>query len=151
MQFDENHDGAIPLGELRTMLSRVSDSSIPPDVLDEITWRADRDGNGVLDFQEFMDLVQCHELGVLKPSLHRVFKAAAFTVVPRSERAAVIRSGLEEYNCCPPPLLMPILSLIEVCIYHSQTYQNKNILLKVILHTYCSLVFSFIMLLKWEV
>ena len=76
--------------------------------------RADTDHNGVLDFDEFMDLIQSHELGVLQPRLHSILKAAAFTVVPQKERAAVIHSGLVEYKCCPPPLLMPILSLVEV-------------------------------------
>jgi len=116
-RFDVNNTGAIPLGELRSLLNSVSDSTIPTTVLNEITRRADRDNNGVLDFEEFMDLIQSHELGVLQPRLHGILKAAAFTVVPQNERAAVIRSGLEEYKCCPPPLLMPILSLVEIGVF----------------------------------
>jgi len=116
-RFDVDHDGTIPLGELRSLLNSVSDSRIPPIVLNEIMRRADTDHNGVLDFDEFMDLIQSHELGVLQPRLHSILKAAAFTVVPQKERAAVIHSGLVEYKCCPPPLLMPILSLVELGVF----------------------------------
>jgi len=116
-RFDTDNDGAIPLSELHSLLNSVSDSTVPSKVINEITRRADRDNNGVLDFEEFMDLIQSHELGVLQPRLHSILRAAAFTVVPQKERAAVIRSGLEEYKCCPPPLLMPILSLVEIGVF----------------------------------
>jgi len=75
---------------------------------------ADRDRNGVLDFREFMTLVRTHDLGVLYPKLNMMMRTAAYVVVPRGERTNVVKSGLEEYKCCPPPLLMPLLSLIEV-------------------------------------
>lgn len=83
-------------------------------MIDEIVWRADRDRNGVLDFREFMTLVKNHELAVLYPKLSMMMKTAAYVVVPRSERSNVLKTGLEEYKCCPPPILMPLLSLIEV-------------------------------------
>ena len=113
-------------------MNSVSDSTIPSKVINEITRRADRDNNGVLDFEEFMDLIQSHELGVLQPRLHSILRAAAFTVVPQKERAAVIRSGLEEYKCCPPPLLMPILSLVEVN-QSDLSFTNQSITFLIIL------------------
>lgn len=75
---------------------------------------ADRDRNGVLDFREFMTLVRTHDLAILYPKLNMMMRTAAYVVVPRGERNDVVKSGLEEYKCCPPPLLMPLLSLIEV-------------------------------------
>lgn len=83
-------------------------------MIDEIIWRADRDRNGVLDFREFMTLVRTHELAKLYPKLSMMMRTAAYVVVPRKERSAVVKSGVEEYKCCPPPIIMPLLSLIEV-------------------------------------
>lgn len=83
-------------------------------MINEIVWMADRDRNGVLDFREFMTLVRTHDLGVLYPKLNMMMRTAAYVVVPRGERTNVVKSGLEEYKCCPPPVLMPLLSLIEV-------------------------------------
>ena len=93
---------------------KKADSSIPPAVIDEIIWRADRDRNGVLDFREFMSLVRTHELAILYPKLNMMMRTAAYMVVPRRERTNVVKTGLEQYKCCPPPILMPLLSLIEV-------------------------------------
>ena len=70
--------------------------------------------NRVLDFPEFMSLVRTHELAVLYPKLNMMMRTAAFVVVPRNERTDVVKSGIEDYKCCPPPILMPLLSLIEV-------------------------------------
>lgn len=114
-RFDHDHDGEIPLGELRTILaSAAADSSIPTTCINEIVRRADYDQNGVLDFHEFMNMVKTHELALLYPKLNKMFRAAAFIAVPRNERLDVVQSGLEEYKCCPPPFVMPLLSLIEV-------------------------------------
>ncbi|XP_046647042.1 rhomboid-related protein 2-like [Daphnia pulicaria] len=115
-QFDQDHDGAIPLGELASLLRRA-DSTIPASVINEIVWMADRDRNGVLDFREFMTLVRTHDLGVLYPKLNMMMRTAAYVVVPRGERTNVVKSGLEEYKCCPPPVLMPLLSLIELGVF----------------------------------
>ena len=98
------------------MLKSVSDSTIPPSVVDEIIVRADTDNNGVLDFPEFMSLVKTAELALLYPRLNKMMRTVAFIAVPRSERNDVVASGLEEYKCCPPPFLMPLLSLVEVYI-----------------------------------
>ena len=45
-QLDHDHDGEIPLGEIRALLNNVAESSIPPKVIDEIIKRADYDHNG---------------------------------------------------------------------------------------------------------
>lgn len=61
-----------------------------------------------------MTLIKNHELAKLYPKFNMMMKTAAYVVVPRSERLNVLKTGLEEYKCCPPPILMPLLSLIEV-------------------------------------
>lgn len=61
-----------------------------------------------------MSLVRTHELAVLYPKLNMMMRTAAFVVVPRNERTDVVKSGIEDYKCCPPPILMPLLSLVEV-------------------------------------
>lgn len=122
-QFDHDHDGQIPLGELRAHLTNAAaESSIPPSVIDKIIRRADADQNGVLDFPEFMSMVQTHELALLYPNLNRMMKAAAFIAVPRNERLDVMHSGLETYKCCPPPIIMPLLSLVEVIKQYYSTH-----------------------------
>ena len=140
-QFDHDHDGEIPLSELSNALNSVSANGIPAEVVNELAWRADRDHNGVLDFDglyfyiiknicyvlmlfvslEFMNLVRSHELGALQPKFHFLLKSAAFTVVPRTQRPQFIATHLQDaqetYSCCPPPLLMPILSMAELGVF----------------------------------
>ena len=112
------------MGELRTILpNAAADSSIPTTCINEIVRRADYDQNGVLDFHEFMNMVKTHELALLYPNLNKMFRAAAFIAVPRNERLDVVQSGLEEYKCCPPPFIMPLLSIIEVSFLIDYNYQ----------------------------
>lgn len=115
IQLDHDNDGTIPLHELRATLADAAiNTHIPSNVIDYITALADKNNDGVLNFAEFMALVRTHELTLLYPNLNRAMKSAAFVVVPRSERSTVMRTYLEEYKCCPPPLMMPLLSLVEV-------------------------------------
>lgn len=101
--------------ELRETLTNVAfQTGIPSEIIEKIIKMADKDQNGVLDFQEFMTLVRTRELALLYPKLNLIMRSAAFVVVPRSERQVVMRTYLEEYKCCPPPFMMPLLSLVEV-------------------------------------
>ncbi len=103
------------MGELRTILpSAAADSSIPTTCINEIVRRADYDQNGVLDFHEFMNMVKTHELTLLYPNLNQMNGDDACIAAPRNVRRDVVQCGLEVYKCCPPPFIMPLLSLLEV-------------------------------------
>ena len=125
LQLDHDNDGVIPLNELRaTLANAATNTGVPPNVIEYITDLADKNHDGVLNFSEFMALVRTHELTLLYPNLNRVMRSAAFVVVPRSERPVVMRTYLEEYKCCPPPFMMPLLSLVEVL--HALFFRGKN-------------------------
>lgn len=90
------------MGEQTILSSTAADSS------------ADYNQNGALDFHEFMNLVKTHELTLLYPNLNQMNGDAACIAAPRNVRRDVVQCGLEEYKCCPPPFIMPLLSLLEV-------------------------------------
>lgn len=71
-----------------------------------------------------MTLVRTHELTKLYPKLSMMMRTAAYVVVPRKERANVVKTGVEAYKCCPPPIIMPLLSLIEV-LYVKEYFEKE--------------------------
>ncbi|XP_037088916.1 rhomboid-related protein 3-like [Pollicipes pollicipes] len=115
-RFDLDHDGEVPLLEFRRYLSDPQlRSRIPDHVLDEILARADTNIDGSLSFQEFLDMVQSQGLGPEGGSLFRTFLVrAANSVVPKSKRS---RRYLDQYSCCPPPVFMVLVSVVELVLF----------------------------------
>ncbi|XP_022257509.1 rhomboid-related protein 3-like isoform X2 [Limulus polyphemus] len=115
-KYDSDHDGWIPLDELKVLLqsdaSEIS-NDFPEGVLDEILERADWDNDRMLSYEEFLRMVHAMELGLARPKFQRLVRIVAMTVVPKSERATTVRKYLEQYSCMPPPLFMIIASLGE--------------------------------------
>ncbi|KJH43022.1 peptidase, S54 family [Dictyocaulus viviparus] len=84
----------------------------------------DTNGDRLIDFAEFctlMSRVKRHRL------LHLMFRAAQF-VVPRSKRVEPF-SYLQKYRCCPPPIFMAIISLIQARSFF-------KIALKIVIYIY---------------
>lgn len=90
---------------------------IPEDAIDTILNLADKDKNGMLNYDEFLDMVVGYDyMASDRPFVRHALRAAAYTVVPRNERRY-----LAEYSCFPPPLFMILISCVEigVFIYHT--------------------------------
>ena len=58
--------------------------------------------------------VKDHVLRRRHPDLHRLLSFASKVVVPQKSRREAVNIKVEEFRCCPPPLLFILLSLVEV-------------------------------------
>jgi len=56
-----------------------------------------------------------------RPIIRKAIWAAAYTIVPRKEREKWGKNYLDHYSCCPPPVFMLMISLVElgIFVYHT--------------------------------
>ncbi len=59
--------------------------------------------------------------------MRNLVRYAAFVVVPRGERRTTVRRYINEYSCWPPPLFIPLISVIEVRVH---VYQRISSILE---------------------
>lgn len=84
---------------------------LPDHVIFETLHSADTNMDGVLQREEFMKIVQTSAPeGVMR----RALREAAWCAVPASERDYTKRYYYQHYSCFPPPLFIPIISLIQI-------------------------------------
>ncbi|CAL4122434.1 unnamed protein product, partial [Meganyctiphanes norvegica] len=88
--------------------------SFPDEVVTKLLTVADSDNNGYINFNEFVNLC---EKTKRSPGYRHLLRRGAFIVIPRSGRDAETRRYLDEYSCCPPPLFMISITLIEVGVF----------------------------------
>ncbi|KAI1292230.1 Rhomboid-related protein 3 [Halotydeus destructor] len=128
--YDENHDGFIPLEDLKRFLHEGNlqlNEDFPPEVLEEILEKADWDKSGTLSFPEFLHMVHARELGAQHPYLRRLIRYAARSVVPKNQRQSTVRNYIEHYNCLPPPLFLLSISILEIAAFVYYSVQMGNI------------------------
>ncbi|PAV71576.1 hypothetical protein WR25_20531 [Diploscapter pachys] len=77
-----------------------------------MTMRIDLNGDRLIDFSEFCFIMSQTKNYRLR---HAMFLAAA-SVVPKSRRTEPF-AYLQQYKCCPPPLFMIIISIIQIGVY----------------------------------
>ncbi|KAK8785473.1 hypothetical protein V5799_008163 [Amblyomma americanum] len=119
-KYDHDHDGEIPLEDILQLLHDKNEElehDIPPSVLEEIVERADWDSNRKLSYAEFKRMVHAYDLGEHRPRFLSLVRYAAMTVVPKRQRATVVRRYLDEYSCMPPPLFLITISIVEVAVF----------------------------------
>ncbi|XP_065298907.1 rhomboid-related protein 2-like [Dermacentor albipictus] len=119
-KYDRDLDGEIPLEDILQLLHEKNEElqhDIPPSVLEEIVERADWDSNRKLSYAEFKRMVHASDLAEHRPRFLRLVRYAAMAVVPKRQRATVVRRYFEEYSCMPPPLFVITVSLIEVAVF----------------------------------
>ncbi|UYV61262.1 RHBDL2 [Cordylochernes scorpioides] len=109
-QYAEEGQSRIPLQELQKLLP-----DLPAEVQVEVTHRLGQDSDGLISYSEFIDMV--HSLKNDHPRLLRMLQYATAAVVPQSQRSSVVARYVSEYKCCPPPLFMPLISLIEIGVF----------------------------------
>ncbi|KAK6014319.1 EF hand [Ostertagia ostertagi] len=118
--FDLDHDGFIPTTDLKRAIrdSAFSFGLNPEEVVTMIA-NIDDNGDKLIDFPEFCTLMSRVKHRRL---LHLMFRAAQF-VVPKSKRTEPF-DYLQKYKCCPPPVFMLIISIIQVAIYIYYTIES---------------------------
>lgn len=119
-KYDLDHDGEIPLEDILQFLHDKNEElehDIPASVLEEIVERADWDSNRKLSYEEFKRMIHAYDLGEHRPRFLRLVRYAAMAVVPKKQRATVVRRYIDEYSCMPPPLFVIVVSLIELAVF----------------------------------
>ncbi|PIO63007.1 peptidase, S54 family [Teladorsagia circumcincta] len=118
--FDLDHDGFIPTTDLKRAI-RDSAFSFGLNPEEVVTMLANIDDNGdkLIDFPEFCTLMSRAKH---RRVLHLMFRAVQF-VVPKSKRSEPF-DYLQKYKCCPPPVFMLIISIIQVAIYIYYTIES---------------------------
>ena len=61
-KFDTNDDGTIDSQELKSGLLSLKLADLPPSQIDRLVEEIDADGNGVIDFDEFVQAFEDHRL-----------------------------------------------------------------------------------------
>uniref|UniRef100_A0A915IDX2 tRNA (guanine-N(7)-)-methyltransferase n=1 Tax=Romanomermis culicivorax TaxID=13658 RepID=A0A915IDX2_ROMCU len=112
-RFDRDHDGYIPLNELKSNLEQVGNSLGLSD--DEVR-RLVRDVDKNLDGR----MSKAKKLRLINVVMH-----AAQMVLPKSMREEEF-DYLQQYNCIPPPLFIPIISIIEIGVYIFYVIEEKS-------------------------
>lgn len=132
-QFAEQ--GGIPLSHLKATLARAGGSDLPPGVIEMALQKADMDRNKVLDYKEFVELMESQEMQDLDHSqltgFRQMLRIAVSSVVPARKNSMgedYVEQYVDHYNCCPPPFFMILISLVELAmfIYYVQDMKHKG-------------------------
>jgi len=118
-KYDEDGDGRISLAELRRLIhseSYVRD--IPKHAVKQILKRADEDENGYLDYQEFLEMIHSKETqNVMAHAFNRYVQTVVVQRTLPGDQVDVPGDYEKELSCCPPPVCMIIISMIQVIAF----------------------------------
>ncbi|EEB13444.1 conserved hypothetical protein [Pediculus humanus corporis] len=131
-KFDKNRDGKISFKELKKRIKEYN-SEIPASTIRSILKKADTDEDGVLDLNEFLALVKSSReaRGLFSNSLDKWVQTVC--VVPKKGICAEYTGDVtdaeieyeEHYSCCPPPLFMIIITVLELFAYIYDSIDQK--------------------------
>merc|ERR1719383_549787 len=95
------------------MLQSASAPRLSRRVIDLVSTKADQDGDGWILYQEFCDVILIRNKDDIEMDYlnmpRRLLNNAVQSVTPMSYD--------EYYTCCPPPLFIILISLVEVAFY----------------------------------
>ncbi|XP_017782023.1 PREDICTED: rhomboid-related protein 2-like [Nicrophorus vespilloides] len=120
--YDVNNDGRINIRELRDMIrSTAYEQGIPRHVIRAIHKSADVNMDGELDFQEFLYMVNNPDNELFFTKVQEKYSQYVKFLVPKRRRVleetTVDGRYEDQYKCCPPPVIMILISLIEIILF----------------------------------
>ncbi|KAB0791261.1 hypothetical protein PPYR_03061 [Photinus pyralis] len=113
-KYDADRDGYISVKELDQLIeSQDYERDIPSHVVRKIHALADKNHDGVLDFNEFVQMIQS---STLRPLFGNLMDSYVAMMVP--QKSFQERQELtDKARYCPPPLGMVIISILEIVLY----------------------------------
>lgn len=113
----------VAVGELRVELEEEGLlEHIRRSRMDELLAIADNNADQHITYKEFYKMMTQELTAEERRPLKRVMRAAIADLVPRRMR----EDFLANYNCCPPPLFIPIISAIEIGIFIYYVFDLKE-------------------------
>ncbi|GFS08643.1 rhomboid-like protein [Elysia marginata] len=121
--FEKHGREGLALGELRTELEEEGLlEHIRRSRMEELLALADKNHDQNITYREFYRMMT-HELTAEeRRPFKRVMRAAIADLVPRRLR----EDFLANYNCCPPPLFIPLISALEIGIFIYYVFDLKD-------------------------
>ncbi|KAJ8917333.1 hypothetical protein NQ315_002355 [Exocentrus adspersus] len=130
---DTNNDGYICVWELEDFINSSNDEVrvIPRNAVKKIHKMADKNGDQRLDYREFVKLLEHPDLEYL---FGRYVTKYVDFIVPRPKRRGRLRALhpgaepqlIDEYTCCPPPIFMFLISVLEVAFHITDEVTENN-------------------------
>ncbi|WAR31566.1 RHBL2-like protein, partial [Mya arenaria] len=88
---------------------------IPEERLDRLVELADKNGDAHITYREFISLM-CQR-NMLTKKERRAVRGVMVSIVSNIVPESMKEDFLEHYTCLPPPLFMPIISVIEIIVF----------------------------------
>ncbi|KAL3872317.1 hypothetical protein ACJMK2_040249 [Sinanodonta woodiana] len=111
--FDRHGNQGVSVGELQDELDETGIINIiPEDRMDRLIEAADRDRDHFITFREFMDM-----MGGLSKSERTAMQKFAGVVIQNIIPKSMREDFMEHYTCCPPPIFMFVISIIEIIVF----------------------------------
>ena len=122
LESDGVADGKIPVDKFKSLLEDdpLWSETVPNDVQVNILDNVDRNQDGVIDYEEFLDLVKGKKFGFgrkRRRAFRELLKETIEFIVPYKY------SYQNQYSCSPPPLFMIFMSLLQIAIFTYNSYQ----------------------------
>jgi hypothetical protein len=124
--LDGKTDGRIPVEEFKKMLCNdpLWVGTVPKDVQEHILNNVDKNKDGVIDFEEFLELVSGRGMGFgrrKRRAFRELLKQTVEFIVPYKY------SYQNQYSCSPPPFFMIVISLLQLItfVYNTAVLHKK--------------------------
>ncbi|KAJ8917334.1 hypothetical protein NQ315_002356 [Exocentrus adspersus] len=140
-KHDSNNSGYIELKELQSMIR--DNDEISKRLAEKILQLSDNDKDGRINYEEFVDMVHNEKFKdvfghYLKATSKFVSSSASYMrfILPRQHRQRVSADGEsvdeedglyeDQYDCCPPPIAMFLISVIEFACFLIDELNQAN-------------------------
>ena len=115
-ESDGKVDGLIPVEKFREILEDdpLWMETVPPEVQEKILGSVDKNNDGVIDYEEFIELVKGKNIGFgrrKRRAFRELLKQTVEFIVPYKY------SYQNQYSCSPPPVFMIGISLLQLVIF----------------------------------
>ena len=118
----EKHD-EIEIAELRRRLEEEGLlEQIPKRRMNELLKLADKDGNRNISYKEFCIMMSYDMTEEERKPFRRAVRASIDGLLSRRQT----EDFLTNYNCMPPPLFIPIISIVEIAVFAFYAHDLKQ-------------------------
>ncbi|BFZ20276.1 hypothetical protein BsWGS_23315 [Bradybaena similaris] len=121
--FNKHGVEGIGLGDLQRELEEEGLlEHIPRSRMNQLLSEADKDRDKLITYPEFYRMMTEDLTREERKPFRRIMRAAIADIIPRRQR----EDFLANYNCCPPPLFIPLISAAEIAVFIYYKYDLES-------------------------